>query len=187
MSARVYLALLHYPVLDKDGRVVNTAVTNLDLHDLARLSRTYGLAGYFVVQSLPLQKKLIERLLSYWRSESAGSWNQTRQEAFSVLRLIDSLDEAIATIERETGERPKVIGTSARLRPGVVTFPELREKMTGGTWLIVFGTGWGVEPGFLADRADYMVEPIDPGFRYNHLSVRAAAAIIVDRLLGKGR
>ena len=186
MAGRVYIALLHYPVMDKDGRVVNTAVTNLDLHDLARLARTYGLAGYFVVQSLPLQKKLIERLLGYWRTESAGNWNRTRQEAFEVLHLIDSLDEAIAAIERETGERPKVIGTSARLRPGVTTFPELRERMTaGGTWLIVFGTGWGVEPGFWAERADCLVEPIEQGSGYNHLSVRAAAAIIVDRLLGR--
>lgn len=186
MTARVYLALLHYPVVDKDGRVVNTAVTNLDLHDLARLSRTYGLAGYFVVQSLPLQKKLIERLLGYWRTESAGDWNRTRQEAFEILRLVDSLDDAVKRIEAETGEKPRVIGTSARLRPGVVRFPELREKMAaGGSWLIVFGTGWGIEPGYLAERADYMVEPIDPGSGYNHLSVRAAAAIIVDRLLGK--
>jgi hypothetical protein len=184
--AAVYLALLHYPVLDKDGRVINTAVTNLDLHDLARLARTYGLRGYYVAQPLALQRKLVERLLAYWRTEGAGEYNRTRQEAFEALRLVNDLDEAVAGIEAETGSRPTIVGTSARQRPGAVSFPELRDRMAaGGCWLIVFGTGWGIEPGFMAERADELLEPIDPGAGYNHLSVRAAAAIVIDRLLGR--
>ena len=40
-----WVALAHHPVLDKDGRIVTTAVTNLDVHDIARAARTFGLAG----------------------------------------------------------------------------------------------------------------------------------------------
>jgi hypothetical protein len=35
-KAAVYLALLHYPVYDKNHQVVTTAVTNMDIHDIAR-------------------------------------------------------------------------------------------------------------------------------------------------------
>ena len=40
------IALVHYPVLDRRGDVVTSAVTNLDVHDLARLSTTYVLCRY---------------------------------------------------------------------------------------------------------------------------------------------
>lgn len=56
--------------------------------------------------------------------------------------------------------------------------------------LLVFGTGWGLTPQ-VVDKADLRLPPIacDPAFegketRYNHLSVRAAIAIVLDRLLG---
>ena len=56
--------------------------------------------------------------------------------------------------------------------------------------LIVFGTGWGLAPEVLAEAdlrlaaivRDPEVGPPDDG--YNHLSVRSAAAIALDRLLG---
>jgi hypothetical protein len=51
--------------------------------------------------------------------------------------------------------------------------------------LVLFGTGWGLSPA-LIDDADVRIEPIrargETG--YNHLSVRAACAITLDRLLG---
>jgi tRNA (guanine37-N1)-methyltransferase len=34
--ADLFLALLHYPVRDKNGAIVTTAVTNMDIHDIAR-------------------------------------------------------------------------------------------------------------------------------------------------------
>jgi hypothetical protein len=51
--------------------------------------------------------------------------------------------------------------------------------------LVVFGTGWGLAP-TVVESADALLEPVR-GVReeYNHLSVRAACAIILDRLLGK--
>lgn len=41
----LYCALVHHPVRDRGGNAVTTAVTNLDVHDIARTARTYGLRG----------------------------------------------------------------------------------------------------------------------------------------------
>jgi tRNA (guanine37-N1)-methyltransferase len=49
-------------------------------------------------------------------------------------------------------------------------------------FLLLFGTGHGLAQEVL-ERADLALPPIRPG-SYNHLSVRAACAIILDRLFG---
>lgn len=49
--------------------------------------------------------------------------------------------------------------------------------------LLVFGTGWGLTPE-ITERADVIPEPICGPTDYNHLSVRSAAAVILDRLRG---
>ncbi|MCP4687771.1 MAG: RNA methyltransferase, partial [Desulfobacterales bacterium] len=35
-TPNLHLALLHYPVVNKNGEPVASAVTNLDLHDISR-------------------------------------------------------------------------------------------------------------------------------------------------------
>jgi hypothetical protein len=51
--------------------------------------------------------------------------------------------------------------------------------------LLLFGTGWGLAREVL-DGADAVVAPIraSEASGYNHLSVRAACAILLDRLRG---
>ncbi|TMA55668.1 MAG: RNA methyltransferase, partial [Deltaproteobacteria bacterium] len=56
-QAAVYLALLHYPVYDKNAQVVTTAVTNMDIHDISRAGRTYGVRGFFVVTPVKALQK----------------------------------------------------------------------------------------------------------------------------------
>jgi hypothetical protein len=51
--------------------------------------------------------------------------------------------------------------------------------------LLLFGTGWGLTEEVLA-AADRRLEPIQGAGDFNHLSVRAACAITLDRLLGRG-
>ncbi len=48
---------------------------------------------------------------------------------------------------------------------------------------LLFGTGWGLTQE-VKDSSDYVLAPIE-GKGYNHLSVRSAVAIILDRLLGE--
>jgi hypothetical protein len=54
-----------------------------------------------------------------------------------------------------------------------------------GGWslrLLLFGTGWGLADEVL-EAADALLPPLAGPSGYNHLSVRAAAAIVLDRLL----
>jgi len=53
-------------------------------------------------------------------------------------------------------------------------------------FLILLGTGWGM-PEELVSSCDYILEPILGPGDYNHLSVRNAAAIILDRLFSINR
>ena len=54
----------------------------------------------------------------------------------------------------------------------------------GWPYLLMFGTGWGMSEELL-ERSDYFLEPVSGPTDYNHLSVRSACAVILDRLLGE--
>ncbi|MBT8330951.1 MAG: RNA methyltransferase, partial [Deltaproteobacteria bacterium] len=41
--SNLYAALIHYPVVNKNGATIASALTNLDLHDISRATKTYGL------------------------------------------------------------------------------------------------------------------------------------------------
>ena len=75
--------------------------------------------------------------------------------------------------------------TGASLRDNVVPLDTLRRAILKGTetYLLVFGTGWGIA-GEVIERADHCIEPIRGPSDYNHLSVRSAVSIVLDRLLG---
>jgi len=182
----VSIALVHYPVLDGRGEIVTTAVTNLDVHDLARSARTYGARDYFLVHPIAAQRELVARIHEHWTSGSSGQRIPDRREALSVLRVVVSLEDAIEAMGGRA--RVEVWVTAARPAERVMSFREARERLEGtdeSPVLVVFGTGWGLASGVL-DAADRRVAPIraerDDG--YNHLSVRSACAITLDRLLG---
>jgi hypothetical protein len=77
--------------------------------------------------------------------------------------------------------------TSARSGPNRTPFSTLRSELERSPehHLIVLGTGWGLAPEVM-ERADVILEPVLGPTDYNHLSVRSAAAIILDRLLSAG-
>jgi hypothetical protein len=181
----LYLALLHHPVYDKNGAIVTTAVTNMDVHDLARLTRTYGLGGVYVATPVATLRRLVERIMQHWESGPGSTYNRTRKEALALVRLAPDLEAAVADIERERGILPRIVATSARAGGDRLSFSALRQRLAGATRpeLLVLGTGWGLTEDILG-RADDVLEPIRGTAGYNHLSVRTAAAIILDRLLG---
>jgi hypothetical protein len=55
---------------------------------------------------------------------------------------------------------------------------------SGQPLFVLFGTAWGLDEEILT-KSDYLLDPIESDAGYNHLSVRSAAAIIMDRLAGK--
>lgn len=184
--SRLYVALLHYPVYDKNGQVVTTAITNMDIHDIARSARTYGVRKFYVVTPVKALQKLALKIITHWEQGYGSHYNETRKEALSLVRLKDTLDDAIMDVEREWGSRPQLVVTSARPGGERTSFAELREilRKNHKTFLLLLGTGWGLTETVLS-QADYVLEAIEGGTDYNHLSVRSAAAIILDRLSGK--
>jgi len=181
--ADLYLALLHHPVLDKNGAVVTTAVTNMDVHDIARLARTYGVRGFYVCTPVPTLQRLVTKIMWHWETGPGATYNETRKEALALVRLADELDGAVTDVERETGALPYLVATSARESPDRLAYGALRRRLDGDARpvLLLFGTGWGLTAEVLA-RADALLEPVRGVGDYNHLSVRSAAAIILDRL-----
>jgi tRNA (guanine37-N1)-methyltransferase len=184
--APIYIGLVHHPIKDRDGGIVSTAVTNLDVHDLARSSRSYGLAGYFVITPIAAQRELVGKILEHWIEGSGKRRIPERAVALSLCETIESVEAACQAIEQRHGVAPTVVVTAAKLaHESTPKSPdEVRAEMRRGTrpWLILFGTGHGLAPQVL-ERADLSLPPIRPG-TYNHLSVRAACAITLDRLFG---
>lgn len=186
-AARAYVALVHHPVVDRNGRRVATAITNLDIHDIARATRTFGLAGYFVVTPIEAQRELASRIVGHWTKGAGREHNDKRSDALEVVRVVATLADAQAAVEKEAGAPPLVVTTSARGGPKTVQFGALRathEGREGPPVLLVFGTGWGLCDEVL-EASDALLAPIRGASEYNHLSVRSAVAIVLDRLFGE--
>jgi hypothetical protein len=165
--------------------VVTSAVTNLDVHDLARSARTYACSDYFIAHPITAQRELVERIRHHWSEGSSARRIPDRREALSILRVVDSLDAAIVALGERTSVEVWV--TAARDLGPTLSFAEARRRIEGDgkPLLIVFGTGWGLAAPVM-EAADACLEPIrSAGSGYNHLSVRSACAITLDRLFGR--
>lgn len=182
----VYLGLVHHPIYNKNDEVVATAVTNFDIHDIARSSRTYNIRRYFVIHPLDSQIELVEEILGYWREGFGAQYNPDRHDALSIVRTVRSITECVQQIQAEEGEAPFIVTTDARRFPNSISYKALREKISTANrpCLLLFGTGWGIERSVMS-QFDYILDPVLGGGEYNHLSVRAAVSIILDRLLGE--
>lgn len=109
--------------------------------------------------------------------------NPDRAEALSLVSVVDDLDGVLEAIREREGTQPVIFATGAASTKTSVSFTEAREIIHSATpSVILFGTGWGLTEE-TKQRADYLLDPITGNTGYNHLSVRSAAAIIVDRLL----
>lgn len=187
-APRLYLALVHYPVKDRAGATVTTSVTNLDVHDIARSARTFGVRRYYVVTPIELQHTLVRRILEHWTTGAGRKRMPERWEALSLAAPVVSLEQAIADVSEREGQRPRLMVTAARapvdrpVTPVATARDWLRDRQH--PYLLILGTGHGLAESLLAG-ADHQLEPLDSGTGYNHLSVRAAAAIYLDRLLGR--
>ncbi len=184
----VYLALIHYPVLNRQGDVVTSSVTGLDLHDLARVGRTYGVTGVFVVHPSAPQRAFVERVIGHFTEGPGRALHPQRGETLEFLEVLPSLEVLIEEVERTESKKPRLIATTARRMPGAVGYEALSGEMkeTDAPHVMLFGTSWGLADAVL-EMADAVLLPVeaqaDTGF--NHLSVRGAAAIVVDRIFGK--
>ncbi|NLC71120.1 MAG: RNA methyltransferase [Desulfuromonadaceae bacterium] len=179
------LALLHYPVLDRRGDLVASAVTNLDLHDLARNAVTFGWDRFYVVTPIEEQRRLAERIRDHWCRGFGADYNPHRKKALELIEILPDLETAIGDWEKHSGETVVPVLTGASVRGGI-SCEQCLEMNHRQPLLLLFGTGWGLAPS-LYQHGWPALEPIRGKGAYNHLPVRSAAAIIMDRLSGSAR
>ncbi len=183
-TPEVYIALIHYPILNKEGRTITTSVTNFDLHDLARTATTFNVKGVFIVTPNPVQINMIHYIKQYWHEGTGAEFNPDRKQAFDILEPLESIEKVRLTIKSRSGKMPSLVVTTAKRYEKSVGYSELsKELQQGEPTIIAFGTGHGLAPEFM-ESADKILAPIEGLAGYNHLPVRGAVAIILDRLLG---
>ena len=181
----LYMALIHYPVYDKNYREVASCITNLDLHDLARCAATFGVKRFYVATPMAPQRDYALKLTAHWTEGMGGRYNPSRKQALESIRIVGELEDVIQEVEKEWGREPMLVATGAKGGEDTISHNSLRKNLFDHSkeipYIIVFGTGWGLAKA-VTQRADYMLEPIRGVYEFNHLSVRCAAAITLDRL-----
>jgi hypothetical protein len=185
-GGQLAIALLHYPVYDKNQRVVATATTNLDIHDIARLAKTYDLAKYYVVTPLAEQREIAGKIAHHWQNGWGADYNPKRKAALDLVSITGTLAEAVLDMETQFSLPVRLIATGARASTNIVSYECMAKQMLtrDANYLLLLGTGWGLTEEVVSG-AHYVLAPIFGRGEYNHLAVRSAAAIMVDRLLGE--
>ena len=85
---RLYIGLVHYQVYNRNYRIIASAITTLDLHDISRLARTYDLRRFFVITPLVDQQMLAEQVRRHWTEGYGARYNRHRQEAIKLIRVV---------------------------------------------------------------------------------------------------
>ena len=185
INKNIYIALVHYPIENIKGEIIKTSLTNLDIQDIARSANTYGINKYFITHPVKEQRMLAEKVIKYWSNEKVRKNDNTKHSSIDKIIVKNSLNSAIREIKKKHGTKPITIATDARMVHNMTSYSTLRDRILNidEPVLIIFGTGWGLPKNTL-ESADYILKPVGGYHEYNHLSVRSAVAIILDRLLG---
>ncbi len=158
----------------------------MDVHDLSRSAKTFGATDLFVTTPIEAQRTLVQTILGHWTHGSSAQRIPTRKDALSIVRVVPLLDDAITALGGR--DAVEIWVTAAREDAGSVPaleYTDARARLRGDdprTVLLVFGTSWGLTPA-LVNASDARLPPIRGVGSYNHLSVRAACAITLDRLV----
>lgn len=181
------LALVHAPVAGRGGHEMVASITTLDVHDMARHARTFGARRAYIVTPVADQKLLVERIREHWLSDGFPEVASGRRTGVvELISAADTVEDAVADA-RKRAKRVKVLATTAQRLPRSVSPAEWRTVAgEADEWIILFGTAWGLGKS-LMERADRVLAPIEGDGEFNHLPVRGASAIILDRLFARGR
>jgi tRNA (guanine37-N1)-methyltransferase len=183
---RLYVGLVHYPVYNKNHERIASAITTFDLHDLSRLAKTYGVKGLYIITPLEDQQELAGRVISHWTEGYGATYNPNRKEALELISVCATIDDCVREVAGIEEESPVLVSTDASMkRREFLRYSQAASMVRAGRLiLLLLGTAWGLGEEVI-DRADYFLDPIKTDTDYNHLSVRSAAAIILDRLAGR--
>lgn len=181
----LHIALVHFPIIDKKGACVATSITNLDLHDLSRAATTFGVEAVWLVHPYEAQRRFLTRVMRHWTDGWGAAYNPSRREALGRTEMAADLNETAQRIEALHGQAPLFVGTHARSVRSEISYRAMRTILRENPrtpYCLVFGTGYGLHPEAM-EQMDLMLEPIYGAGEWNHLSVRSAVSIILDRLV----
>lgn len=182
LESNLYVALIHFPVINKKGKPIGSALTTIDLHDIARASITFGIRGFYVITPYEEQATLATQVIDHWTKGVGGKLNPDRKKALELIRVAKTFEEAVSSIEQERKQTVVTIATSAKKIPHSITTGVLRKKLENkASHVLIFGTAWGLADE-LIDICDFILDPIYGDTDYNHLSVRSAVSIYLDRI-----
>jgi tRNA (guanine37-N1)-methyltransferase len=181
----VYVVELHHPVLDRNGRPGVTSITGTDLHDIARACLTYGVRKYIIVTPIPQQREVIKKIASHWTEGYGASFNPDRAEAMRSVKPFASLARALEWMGERERREPFTIAVTARPREDAAHWISLKSRLLEmeSPAAFLFGTGHGLTDDVM-DASGAVMTPISGGCEYNHLSVRSAVGIVLDRFFG---
>jgi tRNA (guanine37-N1)-methyltransferase len=183
MMDNLYTALVHYPVVNRQGKSIGSALTTIDLHDMARAAMTFGVKRMYVITPYPDQADLANEVIRHWTQGAGSRLNPSRKQALELIRVTDTFENAVRQIQAEQNRTVTIVTTSARAHGQTITTHALMKTLRAGRpCLLVFGTAWGLADE-LINQCDLQLEPITGHGEYNHLSVRSAASIYLDRLM----
>ncbi len=181
------MALIHYPVMNKKKMPIGSALTSIDMHDIARASMTFGVKGFYVVTPYEDQAVIANQIIEHWTKGAGGVVNPDRKKALELIQVTQTFEEAVDQIKYQTGvaesESVVTIATTAKETTESLTITEFRQKLKDkAPHVLCFGTAWGLTEEFI-DNCDLTLDPIYGNAEYNHLSVRSAASIYLDRII----
>ena len=159
----------------------------MDIHDISRAAKTYGVERFYIVTPLEQQKQFVGKIIDHWQKGYGATYNPWRKKAIDIAVVKSGLSDVLEEIQEETeNDKVNIIVTGASLRGKFIQLENLKEKVSEnkGAYLLLFGTGWGIADEII-NMADYFIEPIRGPSQYNHLSVRSAVSVMLDRLFGK--
>jgi tRNA (guanine37-N1)-methyltransferase len=167
---------LHHPVYDKNGAVVTTAVTNLDVHDIGRLARTFE--APLSTSRRPCRRPAASRARHAPLEHGPGRRSTTRRVKDARWRACawptTSTPRSADVRAARRAHLPHVVATTAREGDGRLTSPRCaRGSAPGPRGAPRVLDGWCLTAEVL-ERADAILEPIRGRRDYNHLSVRSA-------------
>jgi len=180
---KFFVALLHDGMVDKQGNNVTTSLTLIDLHDISRSCKTYGVTNFFIAHPSPHMRKLAHTLFEHWDLGYGATYNSNRKDALSILKITQNLQDIIAEIDQICGQPPLILASTAKDGENRLSFEDLRRDLNtlDQPQLLLLGSGWGMGEALLS-HAHKILEPISGPTDFNHLSVRSALAIMLDRI-----
>ncbi len=182
VTSSIYLALIHSPVVNKNGKAIGSALTTIDLHDIARAAMTFGANGFYVVTPFEDQQILAHKIIEHWTDGVGGKVNPDRKQALELIKVAPTFEDACADINSKYNKRLITIGTSAKEYKNSASVFKLKEELNKeNPYIIAFGTAWGLSEQFI-ENCDMILEPIKGMGEFNHLSVRSAVSIYLDRI-----